>query len=75
MYWGAALQTDFHRYSRLWTEARVGPVTAELALLAHSLARVNADQYASLKRLFRELRAMLALAAVLIGGLLLFTLR
>lgn len=69
MYWGAALQTDFQRYSALWTEARVGQVSAELALLAHGLARVNADQYHSLNRLFRGLRVMVALAAILIAAL------
>ena len=46
MYWGAALRSDFRDYARLWTEARVGQVSAELALLAHELARVNAEQYA-----------------------------
>jgi len=75
IYWGAVLQSDFHRYSTLWTEARLGQVSAELALLAHGLARVNADQYGSLKRLFRGLRVMLALAAVLIAALGAFAFR
>lgn len=72
MYWGAALQLDFHRYAQLWTEARVGQVSAELALLAHGLARVNADQYRYLNRLFRGLRVMLALAAALIAAVAAF---
>jgi hypothetical protein len=69
MYWGAVLQSDLPRYSTLWTEARVGQVSAELALLAHELARVNADQYGSLKRLFRALRVMLVLAAAFVAAL------
>jgi hypothetical protein len=69
MYWGAVLQSDLPRYSSLWTEARVGQVSAELALLAHELARVNADQYGSLRRLFRALRVMLVLAAAFVAAL------
>jgi hypothetical protein len=75
MYWGAALRTDYERYSTLWTEARVGQVSAELALLAHGLARVNADQYRYLNRLFRGLRLIVALAALLIAGLAVHALR
>jgi hypothetical protein len=75
LYWGAPLESDYLRYASLWTEARVGQVTAELALLAHGLARVNAGQYGYLKRLFRWLRLMLLLAAVLIAALTVFTFR
>jgi hypothetical protein len=72
IYWGAPLHCDYHRYAMLWTEARVGQMSAELALLAHGLARVNDEQYQALKQLFRWLRPMLALAAVLIGALTVF---
>ena len=75
MYWGASLRLDFRQYAQLWTEARVGQVSAELALLAHGLARVNADQYRFLKRLFRGLRLMLALAAAFIAATAAFTFR
>jgi hypothetical protein len=50
-------------------------VSAELALLAHGLARVNADQYRFLKRLFRGLRVMLALAAAFMAVAGAFALR
>lgn len=75
MYWGAAATADFPRYARLWTEARVGQAGTELALLAYELARVNAAQYASLRRMFQGLRLMLALAAAFMATIAVFAVR
>jgi hypothetical protein len=75
MYWGAAAAADFPRYARLWTEARVGQASTELALLAYELARVNAAQYNALRRMFQGLRILLVLAAAMLGVLAFFALR
>jgi hypothetical protein len=75
MYWGAPAAADFGRYARQWTEIRVGQASAELALLAHELARVNGAQYRALRRLFRGLQVLLVLAAVLAAVVAFFAFR
>jgi hypothetical protein len=60
------LRSDLAGYRQLWKEALLGQVGAELAVLAHRLAHVNRNQYAALDRVFRGLRLMIALAAVLV---------
>lgn len=60
------LRSDLARYRQLWKGALLGQVGAELAVLAHGLAHVNRNQYAALDHVFRGLRLMIALAAILV---------
>ena len=74
-YWGDILRRDVREYRAAWRGARVGQVGAEMALLAHGLAQVNRIQFRALRRLFRGLQLMLALAAVLLALFTAFSLR
>lgn len=75
VYWGAVLERDLAGYTALWTEASVAQVTSELALLARGLAHVNHYQTRELRHMFRWLKGMLTLAAVLMAGLTILALR
>jgi hypothetical protein len=68
-YWEEVLRKDLREYRALWRGARVGQVGAEMAVLAHGLARVNRTQFRELRYLFRGLQLMLGLAAVLLAVL------
>jgi hypothetical protein len=74
-YWGDILRKDGQEYRALWRGARVGQVGAEMALLAHGLAHVNRIQFRALRGLFRGLQLMLALAAMVLALLTVFSLR
>jgi hypothetical protein len=74
-YWGDILRKPLREYHALWRDARVGQVSAEIAVLAHGLAHVNRIQFRALRGLFRGLQLMLALAAMVLALLTIFSLR
>jgi len=60
------LRRDVDAYRSAWREVRFGQLNAELAVQNHVMARINADKYRSLRRLYGGLRVL----ALLAGGLL-----
>jgi uncharacterized protein YjiK len=61
-----ALRRDVEAYRRAWREVRFGQLNAELAVQAHSLARINHAKYGALQRLYVGLQIMTLMAAVLL---------
>jgi len=74
-HWTDILRKDLKEYQRLWSEVRLGQVNAELSVLAHALAHVNDAQYKALRRLYRGLQLLTALAAILMAVLGVFAFR
>lgn len=68
-YFEDVLRRDVDAYRGAWREVRFGQLNGELAVQNHVMARINADKYRSLRRLYRGLRVLTLLAAGLLAML------
>jgi hypothetical protein len=64
-----ALTQTLDEYCENWRTAEVGPLTQELASLAYSTARANADRVEALGRVYVGLYVLVALTAALVAAL------
>jgi len=68
-YFEDVLRRDVNAYRGAWREVRFGQLNGELAVQNHVMARINADKYRSLRRLYGGLRVLTLLAAGLLATL------
>jgi uncharacterized protein YjiK len=66
-FFGDILLRDVEAYRSAWREVRLGQLTAELAVQAYGLARINEAKYSALIRLYRGLKTMTVMCALFLG--------
>ncbi len=64
LYWELSRAYDLEAYERAWSTVRMEQLNAEAVLIAHHPARLIANKYRALRRLYWELAVLVALAAL-----------